>query len=110
MRSARCKSPVEQPPDATVIEAEGKFLIPGLIDAHVHLVQILASAHITGDEILPLFLAAGVTSVRDTGDEVVPETLVARFAATHPESCPRVFTCSPLIDKDPPFTTTNPPR
>ena len=97
------EAPVEEPPGALVVEAEGKFLIPGLIDAHVHLVQILASAHMTGDEILPLFLAAGVTSVRDTGDEVVPETLVARFAANHPESCPRVFTCSPLIDKDPPF-------
>jgi Amidohydrolase family len=96
-------APVDLPPGALTIEAEGKFLIPGLIDAHVHLVQILASAHITGDEILPLFLAAGVTSVRDTGDEVVPETLVARFAADHPESCPRIFTCSPLIDKDPPF-------
>lgn len=94
---------VDEPPGALAMDAEGKFLIPGLIDAHVHLVQILASAHMTGDEILPLFLAAGVTSVRDTGDEVVPETLVARFAANHPESCPRVFTCSPLIDKDPPF-------
>ncbi|MHC5541524.1 amidohydrolase family protein, partial [Singulisphaera rosea] len=48
-------------------------------------------------------IAAGVTSVRDTGDEVVPETFVARFADEHPESSPRVFMCSPLIDKDPPF-------
>ena len=78
-------------------------MIPGLIDAHVHLVQILAESHITGDEILPLFLAAGVTSVRSTGDEIVPATLVAQLAADHPETCPRVFTCSPLIDGDPPF-------
>ncbi|MDG3005436.1 amidohydrolase family protein [Paludisphaera mucosa] len=97
------EAPVEEPAGASTIEARGKYLIPGLIDAHVHLVQVLASAHVTGDEVLPLFLAAGVTSVRDVGDEVVPETLVARFAAAHPESCPRVFTCSPLIDKDPPF-------
>jgi imidazolonepropionase-like amidohydrolase len=97
------EAPVETPPGTLEIGAKGKYLIPGLIDAHVHLVQILASAHMTGDQILPLFLAAGVTSVRDTGDEVVPETMVARFAADHPESCPRVFTCSPLIDRDPPF-------
>jgi Amidohydrolase family len=100
---------VESPPGAASIEAKGKFLIPGLIDAHVHLVQILASAHITGDEILPLFLAAGVTSVRSTGDEIVPETLVARFAAEHPDTCPRVFTCSPLIDADPPFHNADSP-
>jgi hypothetical protein len=28
---------------------------------------------------------------------------VARFAAEHPERCPRVFTCSPLLDGDPPI-------
>src|SRR3954465_1851200 len=50
------ESPVEEPPGALVVEAGGKYLMPGLIDAHVHLVQILASAHMTGDEILPLFL------------------------------------------------------
>lgn len=96
------EAPVETPPGSLTIDAKGKYLIPGLIDAHVHLVLVLTSAHITGDEVLPLFLAAGVTSIRDAGDEVVPETLIARFAAEHPESCPRVFTCSPLIDQDPP--------
>lgn len=90
-------------PDASRIDARGKFLIPGLIDAHVHLVHVLDFAHVTGDEVLPLFLAAGVTSVRDTGDEVVAETLVARYAAEHPQSCPRVFKCSLLIDADPPI-------
>jgi hypothetical protein len=86
-----------------IIAAEGKYLIPGLIDAHVHLVHILDSCQITGDEILPLFLAAGVTSVRDIGDEIVAETLVARFAEAFPERAPRVFRCSPLVDRDPPF-------
>jgi hypothetical protein len=53
--------------------------------------------------VLPAFLAAGVTSVRSTGDEIVAQTLVARFAAAHPERCPRVFTCSFLLDADPPI-------
>jgi hypothetical protein len=53
--------------------------------------------------VLPLFLAAGVTSVRDIGDEIVAETLVSRFADAFPEKAPRVFRCSPLIDRDPPF-------
>jgi hypothetical protein len=96
-------SPVETPPGATTIAAEGKFLIPGLIDAHVHLVHVLNSCRVTGDEVLPLFVAAGVTSVRDIGDEIVAETLVARFAKASPEKAPRVFRCSPLIDRDPPF-------
>jgi len=97
------ENPVKVPSDAVTIPAERKFLIPGLIDAHVHLVHVLDFAHMTGDEILPLFLAAGVTTVRDTGDEIVAETLVARIGETSPERSPRVFKCSPLIDSDPPF-------
>ena len=93
----------EIPADATRIDGRGKFALPGLIDAHVHVVHVLDFAHITGDEVLPLYLAAGVTSIRSTGDEVVAATLVARFAAAHPEFCPRVFTCSPLLDADPPI-------
>jgi hypothetical protein len=97
------ENPVETPPGATTIAAKGKFLIPGLIDAHVHLVHVLDSCRMTGDEVLPLFLAAGVTSVRDIGDEIVAETLVSRFADAFSEKAPRVFRCSPLIDRDPPF-------
>ena len=91
------------PADATRIDGRGKFALPGLIDAHVHVVHVLDFAHVTGDEVLPLYLAAGVTSIRSTGDELVAATLVARFAAAHPESSPRVFTCSPLLDGDPPI-------
>ncbi|MEO8494262.1 MAG: amidohydrolase family protein, partial [Planctomycetota bacterium] len=95
--------PSDIPADAERIDGRGKFALPGLIDAHVHLVHVSDFAHVTGDELLPLFLAAGVTSVRSTGDEIVAATLVARFAQRHPESSPRVFTCSPLLDADPPI-------
>jgi hypothetical protein len=91
------------PADATRIDGRGKFAIPGLIDAHVHVVHVLDFAHVTGDEVLPLYLAAGVTSIRSTGDEIVAATLVARTAAAHPDRSPRVFTCSPLLDADPPI-------
>jgi hypothetical protein len=93
----------EVPVDARRIDGRGRFALPGLIDAHVHLVHVSDFARVTGDELLPLFLAAGVTSVRSAGDEIVAATLVARFAQRHPESCPRVFTCSPLLDADPPI-------
>jgi len=84
------------------IDGRGKYLVPGFIDAHVHLVHVLDYAHVTGDEVLPLYLAAGVTSIRSTGDEIVAATLVARHANSHPEISPRVFTCSPLLDGQPP--------
>lgn len=95
--------PATLPARARRIDARGKFIIPGLIDAHVHVVHRLNFAHVTGDEVLPLFLASGVTTLRDTGDEIVAQTLVARYAASHPERCPRVFTASYLLDADPPI-------
>jgi putative transposon-encoded protein len=48
---------VKVPKDALVIDAAGKFLIPGLWDMHVHT--------ITKELFFPLYLANGVTGVRD---------------------------------------------
>jgi imidazolonepropionase-like amidohydrolase len=47
---------VDMPADAQVVDAAGKFLIPGLWDMHVHM---------AGKEFLTLFLANGVTGIRD---------------------------------------------
>ena len=91
------------PQGAQVIDGQGQFLIPGLIDAHVHLVHLSDRTQVTGEEFLPLFLGAGVTSVRSTGDTVEPQKRIAQYADQHPELCPRVFMASPLIDGDPPF-------
>ncbi|MGE3314551.1 MAG: amidohydrolase family protein [Planctomycetaceae bacterium] len=94
---------VTVPEGARVLDGTGKYAIPGLIDAHVHLVHLADRMHITGDEFLPMFIAAGVTSVRSAGDAIVAESSVAKFAESHPERSPRVFLASPLIDRDPPF-------
>ena len=91
------------PQGAQVIDGQGQFLIPGLIDAHVHLVHLSDRTHVAGEEFLPMFLGAGVTSVRSTGDAVEAEKRIVRHADQHPEICPRVFMASPLIDGDPPF-------
>lgn len=46
-----------RPETAATIDGDGKFLIPGLIDMHVHMNR----------DSLPLFLRFGVTTVRDMG-------------------------------------------
>ncbi len=51
---------VKIPRGAQVLEAKGKFLIPGLWDMHVHLSWTRASA-------LPVLVVNGVTGVRDMG-------------------------------------------
>ena len=95
--------PLSIPPGAERIDASGKYVIPGLIDAHVHLVHLADRSRVTGDEFLPLFLANGVTAVRSAGDAIVAAAGVANYAASHPELCPRVFLASPLIDREPPL-------
>ena len=47
---------------ATVIDGTGKFLIPGLIDMHTHVSKTRGSS-------LALFVAAGITTVRDLGGD-----------------------------------------
>jgi adenine deaminase len=94
---------VPVPRDALLIDGKGQFLIPGLIDAHVHLVHLSDRTHVAGEEFLPLFLGAGVTSVRSAGDGIEGEKRIARYVDDHPRICPRVYLASPLIDGDPPF-------
>jgi len=92
------------PPAASErVDARGRFVIPGLIDGHVHLVHILFSLQISAEELFPLFLAHGVTSVRDTGDEITTQQKLADYAQLHPERAPRVFLGSPLVDGNPAY-------
>jgi len=91
------------PTGARVIEGRSRFLIPGLIDAHVHLTHILYQAGVTGDEVLPLFVQHGVTSVRGTGDNVPAQALLKRWAGANPTKSPRIFLGSGLIDGSPPW-------
>ena len=49
------------PPQATVVRAAGKTVMPGLWDMHAHFEQV---------EWGPIYLAAGVTTVRDVGNEL----------------------------------------
>ena len=89
--------------NTSLLDAQGMYAIPGLIDAHVHLTHILYQSHMTGDEILPYFLGTGVTAVRSTGDNVPAQTLIERYAERHPDISPRIFRCSFLIGDRPPI-------
>ena len=55
---------------ANIIDAHGKFLIPGLWDMHVHLAGVSADPAWSKDVLLPLLLANGITGVRDMGGDL----------------------------------------
>ena len=52
---------VAVPPGATIVNAAGKTVMPGLWDMHAHFEQV---------EWGPIYLAAGVTTIRDVGNEL----------------------------------------
>jgi imidazolonepropionase-like amidohydrolase len=56
------------PSGAIEVDATGKFLIPGLWDAHVHLAHDF-SANWAREVSLPLLVANGITGVRDMGGD-----------------------------------------
>ena len=94
------------PPNASIFDATGKFLIPGLADMHVHLTGTGEPAG-SRKFILPLLVANGITTVRDMGGKVEYLTQV-RSEIAHgsflrsPLIGPQVFFAGPYLDGDPP--------
>ena len=80
-----------------VMDGTGKYLLPGLWDAHVHFAY--------DPEIAPamfnLFLANGITSVHDTGGQLETVLPWRDHARSGELPAPRVFVAGPLIDGDP---------
>jgi imidazolonepropionase-like amidohydrolase len=106
---------IRTPDAAEVVDGAGGFLIPGLWDMHVHSV-----ANVTWDMRVgsignaewhfPLFLAYGVTSVRNMNDATADPTLkvtssVKRRLAEGTLLGPRLLANGPAVDGDPPLVS-----
>jgi imidazolonepropionase-like amidohydrolase len=61
---------IKPPKDAQVVDAHGKFLIPGLWDMHVHIAGLNADPSWSKQVLLPLLLAHGIVGVRDMGGDL----------------------------------------
>ena len=82
------------PDGAEVVDGSGRWAVPGLIDMHVHV-------ELVGRESLLLWLALGVTTVRDLGsglDFLVETRRLQESGATGA----RLLFSGPMIDGDPP--------
>ena len=80
-----------------IIDASGKYLIPGLWDAHIHF-----SFDTDLAPFMPgLFLAHGVTSVRDTGGPIDLVVKMKDLSLNDPINNPNVYIAGPLIDGTP---------
>lgn len=77
------------PQGMDIVDAEGKYIIPGLIDMHCHI----------NDRFAPHFVASGVTTVRNTAGNV----LLLKNLIEKPDDAPtpRVYASDRMIDGTP---------
>jgi imidazolonepropionase-like amidohydrolase len=87
------RSSVKIPKGATVFDARGKYVLPGLWDMHAHFEQV---------EWGPVYLAAGVTTVRDVGNEFEFMTSVRDAIKSGRGLGPRILLAG-IVDGDSPF-------
>src|SRR6204780_3692904 len=90
---------VKLPGNTHLIDGHGKFLIPGLWDMHVH--SAFGDWFPGGREIiLPLFVANGVTGVRDMGGDLPVLLDWRKQIATGVIIGPRMIVSGPMLDAD----------
>lgn len=80
------------PFNTKTFDVRGKTIVPGLWDMHAHLHQI---------EWIPVYIAAGVTSVRDMGNELPFVTDLRAFVDSGRANGPRIHLAG-LVDGDGP--------
>ena len=87
-------------PDVKIVDGTGKFLIAGLWDMHVH-----ALSKGQPDRFFPLFVANGVTGIRDMGGDI-PLSQIAELKKEN-SSCtrlgPEIFAAGPILEGEHPF-------
>ena len=81
-------------PDNEIIDGTGKYLIPGLWDAHMHFAFMEGLA----PRMFDLYLGYGVTSLRDTGGKLAFVKKWKEEAEANPTEAPRVMIAGPLLD------------
>jgi imidazolonepropionase-like amidohydrolase len=86
------KDKIKYPKTARVIDVTGKYLLPGLIDMHVHYDGWMGE----------LFLAHGVTTVKDLGNDVEWISAMSADIERGKVSGPRLFYVGNGLDAPPP--------
>jgi imidazolonepropionase-like amidohydrolase len=89
------------PDNAQVLDGTGKFLIPGLVDSHLHLT---GSGEPNGSRefFLPLLLANGITTVRDMGGYLESLIPLRQDIKNGKRQGPQIFFVGPYLDGSPP--------
>jgi len=92
IKSAGRRGAVPVPRGARIIDGSGKYLLPGLIDMHIHYREWQGE----------LFLANGITTVKDLGNPVEWISELSRMQAEGKLRGPRIFYVGNNLDAPPP--------
>ncbi|MGO9897989.1 MAG: amidohydrolase family protein [Bryobacteraceae bacterium] len=74
-----------------VIDATGKYVLPGLIDAHAHLQEERGGKPQPIEYELNIWLACGITTIRDVGSDTKRAVELRRLSAEGKIAAPRIF-------------------
>lgn len=86
--------------NAVVVDGTGKFLIAGLWDMHVH-----ALSKNQPDRFFPMFVANGVTGIRDMGGDLSLKEIaqLKRETTTGARIGPEIYSAGPILEGERPF-------
>jgi len=92
---------LEIPKDARIVDARGKWLLTGFFDMHSHVSDV-------DIDMLPLqlYLANGVTTIRDPGGHVTAARLTRDEIEIGKRIGPRLFFCGNILDGMQPLPVT----
>jgi imidazolonepropionase-like amidohydrolase len=91
------------PADAE-IDATGKYVLPGLIDAHVHVQDERGGIPQPQDYELKIWLACGITTVRDVGSDTKKTLALRAKSAAGEVAAPRILVY-PMFNAEVPIPT-----
>jgi imidazolonepropionase-like amidohydrolase len=82
------------PAGAQIVDGQGKFVIPGLWDMHAHM-------EMTGESSLQLYVANGVTGIRDMGSALDLILNLREATASGRTVGPQIVAAGPILDDAP---------
>jgi len=80
-----------QPAGTAVIDAQGRYVMPGLINMHAHFQDERAGIKMPAEYQLKLWLAAGITTCRDLGSDFAKSSVLREQSKLGQVIAPRFF-------------------